>query len=312
MAPEGKSDMDRVGLFQEMGYISVGDKYIPYTYRVFNDSAHKSKQMQTSGPKKKSGLQAGYFDAHFKRIFEREALNDPVKLARQCRNQQSKKNIGKAFLPSNGEKRPSGVGSYYGTIAGPVEAMSAQYHPRKPYKSPGKNLYTSPAKKGSGYGFPNVTLSKLELYAPDPYERARDLLKREITDHKTKLKGGPFRLNLHPKVFFDGNPYKVEKPVPQSKKTEDRKHRFAVPFKPTSPSKSMGGMKAGTFDNYPSHSADPYVLRKPKPIVTNKDGKIFRPTPGPKSTPIKSIITVNVNRKMNATNFNTMPPLMVY
>lgn len=134
MAPEGKSDMDRVGLFQEMGYISVGDKYIPYTYRkyssisliiklinvnelidqksllhmagVFNDSAHKSKQMQTSGPKKKSGLQAGYFDAHFKRIFEREALNDPVKLARQCRNQQSKKNIGKAFLPSNGEKRP--------------------------------------------------------------------------------------------------------------------------------------------------------------------------------------------------------------
>ncbi|KAL2077675.1 hypothetical protein ACEWY4_027179 [Coilia grayii] len=312
MPPEGKSDMERVGLFQEMGYISVGDKYIPYVYRSFNDSAHKDKQMLTSGPKRKSGLQAGYFDAQFKRIFEREALSDPVKLARQYRNQQSKKNIGKAFLPSNGEKKPSGVGSYYGTIAGPVEAMSVQFHPRIPYKSPGKNMYTSPGKKGSGYGYPNITLAKLDLYSSDPYERARDLYKREMTDHRTKLKGGPFRLNLHPKVYFDSNPFKLEKPVPQPKKMDERKHHFAIPFKPTSPSKSIGGMKAGTFNTYPSHSADPYVIRKPKPVTTNKDGKIFRPSPGPKSTPVKSIIEVNVNRMVNATNYNTMPPLMVY
>lgn len=71
-----------------------------------NESAYKNKQMQTSVPKRKSGLQSGFFDTQFKRIFEREALSDPVKQNRQYRIQQSKKNIGKTFLPSNGEKKP--------------------------------------------------------------------------------------------------------------------------------------------------------------------------------------------------------------
>lgn len=31
--PDAKSDMERVGLFKEMGYISVGDKYRPFVYR---------------------------------------------------------------------------------------------------------------------------------------------------------------------------------------------------------------------------------------------------------------------------------------
>lgn len=52
-------------------------------------------------------------------------------------------------------------------------------------------------------------------------------------------------------------------------------------------------MKAGTFDTYPSHSADPFIIRRSKP--TNQE-PIFRPPPGPKSTPVRSIITANVNR----------------
>ncbi|XP_012684706.1 UPF0602 protein C4orf47 homolog [Clupea harengus] len=310
MPPEGKSDMERVGLFQEMGYVSIGDTYTPFGYRPCNESAYKNKQMQTSVPKRKSGLQSGFFDTQFKRIFEREALSDPVKQNRQYRIQQSKKNIGKTFLPSNGEKKPSGVGSYYGTISGPMEAMSAQRVPREPYKSSGKNLYTSPSQKGSGYGYPNVTLSKLDPYSPDPYDRVKELFKREMTNHKTKLKGGQFRLNLHPKDYFDNNPFKIDKPLPPSKRMDERKHHFAVPFKPSSPSKTIGGMKAGTFDTYPRHSADTYITQKPKTLTTNKEGKIFRPTAGLKSTPVKSIITVNVNKMVNATNYNTMPPVM--
>lgn len=31
--PDAKSDMERVGLFKEMGYISIGDKYRPFVYR---------------------------------------------------------------------------------------------------------------------------------------------------------------------------------------------------------------------------------------------------------------------------------------
>lgn len=60
-------------------------------------------------------------------------------------------------------------------------------------------------------------------------------------------------------------------------------------------------MKAGTFGAYPSHSADPYVIRKPKKAHPEP---VFRPSPGPKSTPVKSIITVNVNRFIRHSEFS--------
>lgn len=56
--------------------------------------------------------------------------------------------------------------------------------------------------------------------------------------HKSRLKGGPFRLNLHPSECFDGNPYKTDKPLPPAKKLEEKKH-FPVAFKPSSPSKKV-------------------------------------------------------------------------
>ncbi|XP_036407860.1 UPF0602 protein C4orf47 homolog [Megalops cyprinoides] len=311
MPPEGKSDMERVGLFKEMGYITIGDKYTPNVYRPFNESAQKNKQMLCGGPKEKSGLQAGYFDNQFKRIFEREAFTDPLKLRRQYRMQQAKKNLGKAFLPSNGEKKMSGTGSYYGTLSGPIQAMSTLQVPRKPFKSPGKNILTSPPKKGSGYGYPNVTLSKMHTYSTDPFDRAKEMVKREMIAHRTKMKGGPFRLNLHPKECFDSNPYKLDKPLPPVKKTEVKKD-FVIPFKPSSPSKKTGGMKAGTFDTYPSHSADPYVSRKTKSVTANKDGKIFHPSAGPKSMPVQSILNMNVKKVLNSTNYATIPAVMAY
>lgn len=36
MTQEGKSDMERVGLFKEMSYISIGDKYVPVCYSKFS------------------------------------------------------------------------------------------------------------------------------------------------------------------------------------------------------------------------------------------------------------------------------------
>ncbi|XP_044061281.1 UPF0602 protein C4orf47 homolog isoform X2 [Siniperca chuatsi] len=244
-----KSDMERLGVFKEMSYISVGDKYAPPTNPPFKESAYRSRQMQAGIAKQRCALQSGFFDKSFKRVFEREALSDPLRLARQNRIQQAKKNLGKAFLPCIGVKKPCGSGSYYGTLSGPVEAMSPLSVPRKAHRAPGRNIVTSPPKKGSGYSYPNVTLSKIELYASDPYSRAKEVLK-------------------------------------------------------------IGGMKAGTFDTYPLHSADPYVIRHSKP--TNQE-PIFRPAPGPKSTPVKSIITVNVNRSVHSANYtSTIPTVMTF
>ncbi|XP_038555465.1 UPF0602 protein C4orf47 homolog [Micropterus salmoides] len=158
---DGKIDMERLGVFKEMSYISIGDKYAPPTNRPFNESAYRSRQMQAGFAKQRCALQSGFFDKSFKRIFEREALSDPTRLARQNRIQQAKKNLGKAFLPCNGVKKPCGSGSYYGTLSGPVEAMSPLSVARKAYRSPGRNMVTSPPKKGSGYRYMARTLSNV-------------------------------------------------------------------------------------------------------------------------------------------------------
>lgn len=306
---EGKSDMERLGIFKEMSYISIGDTYSPPTNRPFNESAHRSRQMQAGIAAQRCALQNGFFEKTFSRIFEREALNDAIRLARQYRNQQTKKILAKAFLPSNGVKKPCGSGSYYGTLSGPVEAMSPQTLPRKPHRSPGRNIITSPSKKGSGYSYPNVTLSTIELYASDPYDRAKEMLKKEAAVHHSKAKAGPFKLNLHPKDFFQDNPYRTNKPAQSAHKTLPPVKKVSpVPFKPSSPSKRIGGMKAGTFDTYPSHSADPYTVRRSKP--TNRE-PVFHPVPGPKSTPVKSIITQNVNRSVHSANYTSTIPAVL-
>ena len=72
----------------------------------FNVAAQKGKQMLPGGSKMRSALQAGYFDQKFNRIMEGEAFSDPVKRRRQQKLKGSKLNLGKAFVPSNGEKLP--------------------------------------------------------------------------------------------------------------------------------------------------------------------------------------------------------------
>ena len=71
----------------------------------FNESASKSKQMLPGGSKARSALQAGYFNDKYGRVFEGESYNDPIKIRRQHRLRENQKNIGKAFLPSNGDKK---------------------------------------------------------------------------------------------------------------------------------------------------------------------------------------------------------------
>lgn len=46
----------------------------------------------------------------------------------------------------------SGLGNHYGTLGGPVEAVSAALRPKEKYKAPGKNFTTNPGKMGTGYG----------------------------------------------------------------------------------------------------------------------------------------------------------------
>ena len=72
---------------------------------AFNDAAGKGKQMLPGGSKLPCALQHGYFNDKFHRILEGEAYNDPIKLRRQQRLKEAQRNLGKPFLPSNGDKK---------------------------------------------------------------------------------------------------------------------------------------------------------------------------------------------------------------
>ncbi|KAM7110930.1 cilia-and flagella-associated protein 96 [Molossus nigricans] len=302
-AEGGKSDMERIGLFSEMNYVTVGDKYVTQFNRPFNEAASKNKQMLPGGSKEMSNLQAGYFDPQFVRIFEGEGYVNLNQVRRRHMMEEAKKNLGNAFFPSSGDKKPCGVGSYYGTIGGPVPFFSAQVKPREKYVAPGKNIYTSPGKKGTGYGYANITIGKQFSHSADFYDAPKLNYKKENEQHHRLVKGTPFKLNLYPKEYFDINPYFVEKPLPPIRKTE-KKEVFPSPFKPSSPGKKAGGMKAGTFDPYPSHSADPYTAKLSRQTST-KGAAIFHPPGGPKSRPFKSIMTLNVKRALNVKNYKT-------
>lgn len=303
----GKTDMERVGLFQEMGYVSIGDKYTMSGSRSFNEAAQKNKQMLPGGSKTRSALQAGYFDDKFTRIMESEAYSDPVKTRRQQRVKESKKNIGKAFLPSSGTKMQSGLGNHYGTLTGPVGAFSPVKKSSKAYKSSGRNFTTNPGKKGTGYGYPALTLGKGYTYSSgNSYDKGKELRRKEMLSGRSAMKGGAFKLNMAPKTLFDANPYATDKPLPPLKKMVVEK-KDVKPFRPSHPAKSIAGAKCGTFDPYPSHSNDPYKPKSKKgPAPLNSGGKTFMPSTGPKSAPTNSIVNQNVVRTINSTNFRTV------
>lgn len=307
-----KNDMDRIGLFQEMGYVTIGDKYKSANRMAFNDASQKGKQMLPGGSKERSALQAGYFTDKFGRVFESEGYSDPIKLRRQHRLREAQKNIVKsAFLPSSGEKKMSGLGSHYGTLSGPIGALSPQAKPGKPHKTSGKNFMTNPGKRGTGFGYVGITLGDYPKYQGDSYSRAREITKKELAAHKAALKGDSFKLNMHPKSYFDSNPYHTDKPMSRKGSASITKKLDGPKFKPSSPGKRPAGCKAGTFDPYPSHSADPYKMKIHRPVnVVNKSGKIFVPSQGPKTTPSVSIVDQNVMRTINIQNYRSVSSIV--
>ena len=65
-------------------------------------------------------------------------------------------------------------------------------------------------------------------------------LQKEIAAHKNATKGGAFKLNMHPRAYFDANPYASDRPGKRGgsaglpSKKDDSK-----PFKPSSPGKRV-------------------------------------------------------------------------
>ncbi|GIY42976.1 UPF0602 protein C4orf47 homolog [Caerostris extrusa] len=109
----------------------------------------------------------------------------------------------------------------------------------------------------------------------------------------------PYRAGLYPQEYFGPSPFKTDEGVlpPAEEETEkgEGEEKEKPVFRPTSPSKKDGGMKAGCLDTYPEYTSEPYAKialddRGTKHFV-NADDKMFRPVPGPKPYPVKSVIS---------------------
>jgi len=320
-----KTDMERIGLFSEMGYATIGDRYpkIDPRSKPFNDAAYKGKQMLPGGSKTRSALQAGYFEGTYKRVMEKEAYSDSIKMRRQDRISQNKKNISKnPFLPSSNTKKRSGLGNTYGTFSGPHKSFAPNTRPKGTYQTPGKNFTTTPGKKGTGYGYVHVTFSKNYDHSFEPYDAAKVNRKKEMKEHSEKLKGGSFKLGMHPKALFDGNIYRSDRIQQKSKSAPTSKTKLVVstPFRPSNPAKKIAGCKAGTFGDYPKHSADSYIpeskvmaaLQSKLYKSVPKSRGIFHPSPGPKSIPTRSVLEQNVVRTMNRNNYKTCKTILAF
>jgi len=94
----------------------------------------------------------GLMTYFFSCTIQGEAYSDPVKRRREQRVKEMKRNVAGTFVPSSVPKKPTGMGSYYGTLGGKVEAFSAANRPRSKYIPPRKNFLVNPAKQGTGYG----------------------------------------------------------------------------------------------------------------------------------------------------------------
>ncbi|GFT49566.1 UPF0602 protein C4orf47 homolog [Nephila pilipes] len=230
-------DLDRIGLFKEMSYL----EHVPQKIE-FTDAWKKGKQMMTNCTKSKNGTQDGYFDKSFPRVFEGEAYMDVIRLRRLHRLREAKKTQDKKFIYSNPPKKPCGSGSNYGTFddyAGKVEYFSSHPREAEPSEPPAKNFFVNPGKKGTGYGYANLTIGKTPPYfLEEDYE---ELKKTPQTPKRPEPRPfEPYRAGLFQQEFFDPNPYKIDWELPSPPpRTEPEESIEAEIFLPSSPAKKQ-------------------------------------------------------------------------
>ncbi|XP_055951671.1 UPF0602 protein C4orf47 homolog [Argiope bruennichi] len=259
----------------------------------------------TNCTKSKNATQDGYFRETYPRVFEGEAYMDPIRLRRLHRLEQDKKIRDGKFIYANPPKKPCGSGSNYGTFddyIGKTEYFSS--HPRdvEPSSPPKKNFFVNPGKKGTGYGI-------LVWRKPRGEFRKHNLVPTHIPKRPEGRDFEPYRAGLFQQKYFDPNPY-ITDVEPREVEEEEKEAEDKPIFLPSSPAKKDGGMKAGCLNKFPEHTGEPY----PKPDLiprgvkhhVNKENQMFRPVPGPKPYPVKSIITKNVQKKVTPLNFPTI------
>ncbi|XP_014292339.1 cilia-and flagella-associated protein 96 [Halyomorpha halys] len=309
----GKTDLERIGFFAELGYLHGGGYSPPITIPQIRDP--KNRQMFPEFPKiKTTGLQDCYFDKAFKRLFIGEANYDPLRSALRERMEQAKKIRG-LFRPTSYTHLQACRGDYFGCFTTMVRAFDprARSMPKTDVKDANKKnllfIPSSPGKKG-GYGYLDITINPYPRYTSSPYEIKPEKIK---IDPKKKVTNW---LPPSPPGFF------------QTYYQSQTAYVRMVPavwslfglFRPPNPAKSLGGCMDGCFDKWPSHSPDHYIDpwkvqqgEKPKaelkPKKAEERPQVWFPNGTGKTNFSPSVLQTNVHICTNAKNWRNIKPV---
>ncbi|ORX43403.1 hypothetical protein BCR36DRAFT_586684 [Piromyces finnis] len=306
-----KPDLDRMGIFQEMEYISK-DQYVDKFKMNKSLERGKGKQLIINSSKKGHDTNDVYFE-NFKRVFEKEAYTKVNEVYRKKRLENLKK-VTVPFRPSNVCPKGSGKGSIYGTFDQqyPLSDKDKEVHVRSKPSTPShsstktnKNIYTNPAKKGVGYGYLDVTIGKYYEYMSDPYDRIKEMKKKErLENEKRNIDTKPFIAGSNKNDCFDNSGYSWEinrETIAKNKKkdTTSDKKKFEQPFRPASNIDF-------TINKFPEYISDGIEQNKNKELLRRsqlrKEGKLNNLAHGNmrlggtiKSYPISSIIDKSIS-----------------
>nr|CAH8876507.1 unnamed protein product [Trichobilharzia regenti] len=266
-----KTDLQRLGIFKELSYTTIEDPYVPqysFLQPVIRDKASPPFYLPGGRGKTKASNDDGYF-APFQRVFSGEAGITIRELRRRWLNEDKSKHISdRPWMPNNGQKHRSGVGSYMGCFQEVYEAFDpsvAKVELKTPEK---KNFYTSPGKKGTGYGYTDVCLNPFTTWQPGDTLSGHRFYAEATEYHKAKVGGRPtFVSTCRSLDAFDENPWAGGDPLAPGGQTVTKlgienfpaSMRIGPVFIPSSPAKLDGGMKDGTIGKFPEYSSEAYM-----------------------------------------------------
>lgn len=272
-----KSAQNRLGLFGESTYTTIGDEY------GVKQKASGMGLNMVAGVTKKGKVGKGvYFgmkgagrsgtELSAPRLYEGDGYMTYEMLQNTWNKERNAKRVSDMpFKPVGASRKGEGLGSYYGTIGGKWKNMNTGGNDklsREDVKEKPANIVTMPSKKGSfgswgtmiGYkkGFKG-TAGEFS-YVPDPYDAARLKEKEERAALRNADERPPFRPAAppkrggsgYPKITISKYPKHVDEDPPPKQRTK-REDSDRPPF-------AAAVQKSKTYlSKFPKYQEDPEI-----------------------------------------------------
>lgn len=311
-----KPDLQRLGIFKELSYHTIGDPYVPFNANLIS-RAPASKNLPPlylagGYGKTKAANSDGYFHPFTSINVGDGGMNYADIQKAYQRSQKAKFLTPTGWIPSSGRKLRCGTGSYSGNFQEIYEALDPAVHAKTRVPQQ-KNFYTNPGKKGTGYGYPHVCLNPFPTWqAGDTMSgAAHRIFVEETAKHTAKSLGRqPFVSTCRSTEEFDVNPWQHGDPLAPGGppvmnigiQAFPKSMQIGPAFVPSHPARWDGGMKDGTLNKFPEYSHEPYteplaVLRETKTKLLSGE---WIPNPSTAvNTPQPSVVNKNISLRIN-------------